>query len=128
MGAEFINELQARMPNLFGHEYVETLGGAARVERQARILPLRYQIEHQVEALRNLIDIGQVDDMKRDRYHERFAILERRPQHFVLRSDRDRGLSVCLTRCAADKQQVDRHRDAGKIGLQLILASRSLTL
>lgn len=67
------------MPNLVGHEHVEALGRAARDKREARILPLRHQIEHQVEALRDLVNIGQVNDVKRDRYRDRFALVKRRP-------------------------------------------------
>src|SRR5579864_9143525 len=64
VGAEFVDELEAWMPNLVGHERVEAIGRTARAERQARILPLRYQVEHQVEALRYLVDVGEVDDMQ----------------------------------------------------------------
>jgi|SRR5580700_5458613 hypothetical protein len=66
VGADFIYEFQARMPDLVGHEVVEALGGPARIEGQARIMPLHEQIEHQVEALRNFVDIGQIDDVKPD--------------------------------------------------------------
>ena len=91
------------MPNLVRHEHVEAIGRAARAERQTRILPLRHQIEHQIEALRDLVNIGQVDDVKRDRYRDRFAVLERWPQHFVLLPDGDRSLSLRRARYA-DKQ------------------------
>jgi hypothetical protein len=100
------------MPNLFGLKNMEALVRAARVERRSRILPTRQQVEHQIEALTNLIDIGQVNDLNRDRYRNRFAILAWRSQHFVLLADWDGRLSIQFRRHAADKYQADRRRDA----------------
>lgn len=66
--------------------------------------------------------------MNCNRYRDRFAILARRPQHFVLLADQDRRLSVHFRRCAADKWQADRRRDAYLKDFQVRRAPKSLRL
>jgi len=84
-GSDSIYEIQPRVPNLIGRIQMVTLARVARRENQPRVVPLHEQVEHQVKPLLHFVDVGQIDDVNRDRHGNGLAVLKRRADQLVLR-------------------------------------------